>query len=231
VLFRLLGYASDLKAYWQPVLSVIAGLTMLYGNLVALRQTDVKRILGYSSIGHAGYILVAILAHGVDPTQVGPNTLIYYMLAYSVSTVGAFAVIALAARDGQETTSVENLNGLFRRSPAAAASLVIFMASLMGIPLTGGFLGKALIFQDAMQAGLMPLAIILAVSSIISVSFYLRIAYAAVVPNDEQATTRLAPVRPALQSAFLLCAAAAFGTFVLFGPLITAIGDKAVGAR
>jgi len=231
VMFRLLGYASDLKAYWLPVLSVIAGLTMLYGNLVALRQTDVKRILGYSSIGHAGYILVAILAHGVAPSQVGPNTLIYYMLAYSVSTVGAFAVIALAARDGEETTSVENLNGLFRRSPAAAASLVIFMASLMGIPLTGGFLGKALIFGDAMQAGLMPLAIILAVSSIISVSFYLRIAYAAVVPNDEQAITRLAPVRPALQSAFLLCAAAVFGTFLFFGPLITALGDKVVGVR
>lgn len=226
VLYRLLGGASELKAFWQPALSVIAAATMLYGNLVALRQTDVKRILGYSSIGHAGYILVAILAHGVNPSQVGPNTLIYYMLSYSVSTVGAFAVVSLAARDGKESTSLDNLNGLFRRSPAAAACLVIFMASLMGIPLTGGFIGKLLIFKDATQAGLFPLAILLAVSSIISISFYARIMWAAWVPNDEQAVTRLAPVRSSMQSAFMICAAAVVLTFIFADPLLTTLGAK-----
>jgi NADH-quinone oxidoreductase subunit N len=188
-----------------PALSVVAVLTMLLGNLVALRQRDVKRILAYSSIAHAGYALVAILAHASAPESVGTATITFYLLTYVLASIGAFAVLSLLARDGAEPTSIDDLRGLYRRSPLSAGVLVLCMLSLIGIPPTAGFVGKLMIFNEAMRANLVVLAIVLAISSAISIYYYLVIALAACTDApDERALAK--PARPILVTG-ALCAA------------------------
>ncbi len=117
------GFAvGDLTNYWIPALFWVAILTMVFGNLIALVQKDVKRILGYSSIAHAGYMLVAVLAHYKNPEHVSLSTLIYYLLSYSLMTIGSFAVISLVAKGGKEGTRLRDLHGLWQRSPVAAVA-------------------------------------------------------------------------------------------------------------
>jgi NADH-quinone oxidoreductase subunit N len=185
VLYRVLDASSAFSEFWMPVLFCVAILTMTVGNLVALVQKDAKRILAYSSIAHAGYIIVAILAHVKNPSQIHFATVAYYLLGYSLMTIGAFAVISLAAKGGKEGTRLEDLHGLWRRAPFAAGALVLFVASLIGIPPTVGFFGKLQIFMDALNSGLAPLAIVLAVNSVISVAYYLSIARAVFVADEE----------------------------------------------
>src|SRR5437588_3183219 len=159
-LYRVLDASGVMADYWLPGMTVIAVLTMTVGNLIALMQKDVKRILGYSSIAHAGYILVAVLAHAKSVSNqgsvglIGFGTTAYYLLAYAVMTIGAFAVISLSAKDGRERTTLDDLHGLYKRDPFAAGALVVFMASLIGVPPTAGFIGKLFIFSDALQAHL-----------------------------------------------------------------------------
>ncbi|RYG45302.1 NADH-quinone oxidoreductase subunit L, partial [bacterium] len=202
----------------------VAILTIAYGNLVALLQKDVKRILGYSSIAQAGYVLVAILAHGCLPTSIGPDTLLYFLLGYTLTTIGAFSVIGLGARDGKEYSTLEDLAGLVKRSPLAAWSLVIFMASLLGLPPTAGMLGKLRIFQDAVNAGLTPLAFVVALGSIVSGFYYLRIAFQAVAPDRDAVEGRFSAMRPAVAAACGLCLAGVVGAFFFFGPVLNAFG-------
>src|SRR5437588_343844 len=158
--YFLLDASGVMADYWLPGMTVIAVLTMTVGNLIALMQKDVKRILGYSSIAHAGYILVAVLAHAKSVSNqgsvglIGFGTTAYYLLAYAVMTIGAFAVISLSAKDGRERTTLDDLHGLYKRDPFAAGALVVFMASLIGVPPTAGFIGKLFIFSDALQAHL-----------------------------------------------------------------------------
>jgi len=224
-LYRLLGAATDLQYLWLPALGTIAVLTMLYGNIVALQQKDVKRILGYSSISHAGYVLVALLAHGVNPKEVGPQTVLYYVLSYTFMTVGAFAVVSLVATEGKESTTLDDLRGLWKRSRVAAACLVVFMVSLIGLPPTSGFVGKLLIFQDALRANLVPLAVFLALSSIVSVSYYLNIAYHAAIAEGEEAGG-FARFRPSIQSACVVCAVAVVAAVIFYTPLTQFLGTR-----
>lgn len=183
-LYRVLDAAMPLRDTWFPVLFWIAIATMTIGNLIALTQTDVKRALGYSSIANAGYILVALLAHYENPAEVPLTTTLYFLLTYSLMTLGAFAVISLTAKDGKEGTRFQDLNGLWKRAPYAAGALVLFMASLIGVPPTAGFFGKWFIFSDALKADLVPLAVVLAVNSVISVYYYLGIIRAAFVDDE-----------------------------------------------
>jgi NADH-quinone oxidoreductase subunit N len=192
-IIRILDATQILKDYWIPAIFWIAIVTMTIGNLVALVQKDVKRILGYSSIAHAGYMLVAILAHYKDPQAVPTLTsLFYYLLSYSLMTIGAFAIISLSAKDGKEGTKLSDLYGMWHRSPLAAAALVICCVSLIGVPITSGFVGKFLIFKDALSSGLAPLAIVLAINSAVSVFYYLGIMRAAFVADEEGRKNRLA---------------------------------------
>lgn len=235
-LYRVLDACVPLADYWMFAMCVIAVLTMTVGNLVALMQKDVKRILGYSSIAHAGYILVAVLAHcksAQNPLggDIGYATTAYYLLAYSVMTVGAFAVISLVAKGGREKTTLSDLNGLYQREPFAAVALVIFMASLIGIPPTAGFLGKTLIINDAIQAHLGWLAIVLAINSIISISYYLAIARAAFVAEDEEKKAVSAPMGTGTFSTSFICALAVFALAVFMQPLITAFGYSSGGQQ
>lgn len=225
-LYRFLDSCQPLKEFWMPALFWIAILTMTVGNLVALTQRDVKRILAYSSVAHAGYILVAILAHGAKPAEIGYGTLAYYLLSYSLMTIGAFAIVAMAAKNGKEPTRLADLNGLWKRNPYAALVLVLFMASLIGIPPTAGFFAKLNIFNDAVSAQLWPLAIVLAVNSAISVYYYLGIAMAAFVnePTDDGAPTQKTSLGMGLATA--LCAFGVIACAVGYAPITATLFGK-----
>lgn len=166
------------SALWVPVLAVLAVLTMSVGNLLALAQTNLKRMLAYSSIAHAGYLLVGVVAlSNFASARAGVSAVLYYFIAYALMTMGAFAVASLMAQEGRESNLIEELAGLSARSPHAAATMTVFMLSLAGIPATAGFLGKFFLFNAALQQGSLGLllAIVLAVNSVISAFYYLRL--------------------------------------------------------
>lgn len=166
------------NALWVTVLAVLAMLTMSVGNLLALAQANLKRMLAYSSIAHAGYLLVGVVAiSNFASARAGISAVLYYFIAYALMTMGAFAVASLMAHEGRESNLIEELAGLGTRSPHAAAMMTVFMLSLAGIPATAGFLGKFFLFNAALQQGALGLllAIVLAVNSVISAFYYLRL--------------------------------------------------------
>jgi len=225
-LWRVLDAMGMMQQYWMPAMFWIAILTMTVGNLIALGQKDVKRVLGYSSIAHAGYILVGILAHVREPMKIGSDTVSYYLLSYALMTIGAFAVITLSARAGKEGTKFGDVQGLWHRAPLAAGSLIVFMASLIGIPPTSGFIGKLLIFKDAMAADLAPLAFVLAVNSIISVYYYLGILRSMFVVDEEGEYVRNSAMNNGLKSACVICMVGIFGAAIFFSPLMQLFGTR-----
>jgi NADH-quinone oxidoreductase subunit N len=225
VLVRLLEAFSHMQAVWLPVLGVVAVLTMTIGNVMALTQKDVKRTLGYSSIAQAGYVLVAILAHAIVPFRIGTGTITFFLFAYSVTTIGTFAVVSLAAKDGKEGTRLSDLHGMMNRAPLAAIALLVFCMSLIGLPFTGGFTGKLQIFLDSVSAGLPWLAIALAVNSVISAWYYLGIVRAALTSDSEAAPSNLSPLKPTVAGACVLCLTGVLASF--FVPtLISFFGQK-----
>jgi len=152
--------------FW--VLWVISVLTMTIGNLVALRQTNVKRILAYSSIAHAGYILVAILARD-------NSSLVFYLTAYLFMNIGAFAAVIGLSKKGKEYLELEDFAGIGFKYPWIGATFAVFLLSLAGFPPTAGFLAKFYVFSAAVRANLVPLVIIGVLASLVSVFYYLRI--------------------------------------------------------
>jgi NADH-quinone oxidoreductase subunit N len=220
-MWRVLDGAYVMRDFWIPALSVVAALTMTVGNLIALTQKDVKRVLGYSSIAHAGYILVGILAYFKDRDAAQMGTTVFYLLSYLLMTAGAFAVVSLTASKGSEGTQYSDLHGLYKRSPIAAAGLVLFVASLIGIPPLAGFFGKLAIFRDALGSGLTWLAILLAVNSVISVYYYLGIARAAFVADEDGETVVSARPSFGLALTTLLCAVGVFVVSGLIQPIVT----------
>lgn len=219
-LFRVASASGAMQEYWLPAMFWIAIITMTVGNLVALVQKDVKRVLGYSSIAHAGYILVAILAHVKAPDKIGTDTISYYLLSYVLMTIGAFAVVSLAAKSGKEGTKFDEISGLWHRAPLAAGALIVFMCSLIGIPGTAGFFGKFFIFQDALNSGLAPLAIVLAVNSVISVYYYLGIGRAMFVAEETGDAVKSLKMNNGLRSACVICMVGIFGAFLFYSPLM-----------
>ncbi|MGZ4788392.1 MAG: NADH-quinone oxidoreductase subunit N [Terriglobales bacterium] len=156
---------------WFWLIWISAALSMTIGNIGALVQQNVKRLLAYSSIAHAGYLLVAFAA----AKDVGISAAIFYTATYAAMNVGAFAVVAHLANVGEKYVTLDDYAGLGRRSPALAAILTVFMLSLIGIPVTGGFLGKFYVFQAAMQSHLTGLVIIGVINSAIAAYYYLRV--------------------------------------------------------
>lgn len=225
-LVRFLGSANhpDLSSVWLPALAVLAVLTMTVGNLIALAQRDAKRMLGYSSIAQAGYLLVAVIAWSAHPELIGTNTVVFYLAAYSLMTVGAFAVLSLTAQNGHEGTQLEDYYGLWKRAPFAAAAMIVFLASLAGVPPTGGFVGKFLIFRDAIEADYTWLAIVLGVNSVISAFYYLRLVMAVCVKEPELRETKFSKQNPGLFSTTAICMVAVLAMGILAGPVIKWIG-------
>ncbi len=156
---------------WVPLVAIAALATMTIGNFAALRQTNVKRLLAYSSIAHAGYVLVAIAAH----STVGTQAVMFYLASYVFMNVGAFAVVTFFARKGEQYVNIDDLSGLAVRQPAMAAMLTIFMLSLIGVPLTAGFFGKFYIFKAALDSNLVWLTILGLLNSAVAAYYYLRI--------------------------------------------------------
>ncbi|HEY5833731.1 NADH-quinone oxidoreductase subunit NuoN [Streptomyces sp.] len=156
---------------WRPVMWGVAIATMLVGAVVAVTQTDVKRLLAYSSIAHAGFILAGVIATTPD----GVSSVLFYLAAYSFVTLGAFAVVTLVRDAGGEATHLSRWAGLGRRSPLVAAVFAVFLLAFAGIPLTSGFAGKFAVFKAAAQGGAMPLVIVGVISSAVAAFFYIRV--------------------------------------------------------
>jgi NADH-quinone oxidoreductase subunit N len=183
-LLRLLGTAfadSGLTlghAGWVRILGLVSVLTMTWGNLAALRQDNVKRMLAYSSIAHAGYLLVGLAALGLrlDGAQ---SALLVYLAAYALTSLGLFAAVAWIGRRDDERSLVADWSGLARSRPAVALAMAVMLLSLAGIPPTGGFFGKFYVFRAAMQSpDLVWLVVAGVINSVISVYYYLRIVVA-----------------------------------------------------
>jgi len=167
---------GGLQIQWACVLWFLAVLTMTYGNVVALVQTNIKRMLAYSSIAHAGYILVAMVAM-IRADNMGAESVLYYLLVYTFMNLGAFGVVAYLAKKDEQRYNIEDYAGIAYRHPLAALAMTIFMLSLAGIPPLAGFVGKFYIFSAAVKAGLINLVIIGVLNSALSVYYYIRIVY------------------------------------------------------
>jgi NADH-quinone oxidoreductase subunit N len=166
-------YVSFAEAYWQwrPALIVIALITMVFGSLVAIAQRDVKRMLAYSSIAHAGFLLSGVIALNKS----GLDASIFYLFAYGVATVGAFAIVTLVRDSAGEVTDLNRWSGLGKRSPWVATAFAGFLLAFAGIPLTSGFIGKFSIFSAAYESGSTAILITGVLSSAIAAFFYIRV--------------------------------------------------------
>lgn len=163
---------------WAGILAVIAAITMTVGNIAALRQQNIKRMLAYSSISHAGVVLVGVVAMTLTSTAASRPAVMFYLAAYTATTLGAFAVVAWIGSRGAERVDIDDWAGLAQTHPGAALAMALFMLSLGGIPPTAGFIGKFYIFKSAMGAydnQLLWLVIVGVLNSAISIYYYLRV--------------------------------------------------------
>lgn len=203
---------------WITALSVMAILTMTVGNVAAIMQNNIKRMLAYSSIAHAGYALVGFLGAGaasdVAERDAAIASVAFYMLTYAVTNLGAFAIVTLLGEKNDRRTEFDDYNGIGFKSPVLSFTLSLFMLSLLGIPLTAGFVGKVLVFRPALEAGntLLTIVVVAAVvNTAISAYYYLRLIV--VMFFRERTTQWLEPKIPAALGAALLIAV--IGVFYL----------------
>ena len=164
----------DLQLDWKPILTWLAILSMTVGNVTALLQNNLKRMLAYSSIAHAGYVLIAVGAGGPE----GGAAALFYLTAYSLMNLGAFGLLALLGRGAEERVMISDLAGLGFRQPFLALAMTVFMISLGGIPATAGFMGMFYLFSVAVKANLIPLVIVGVLNSVIAIFYYLRVTVA-----------------------------------------------------
>jgi NADH-quinone oxidoreductase subunit N len=173
---RILASVDAAAPLWFWALWVAAALSMFVGNLSAILQTSVKRMLAYSSIAHAGYILVAVTAAAAtDHPAEGIAAALFYLVSYAIVKLGAFLIVAQLGGPGERHVDIDDLNGLARRQPVVAACFSLLLLSLLGLPITAGFLGKFYVFNAALESNLIWLAILLALNSVIGSYYYLRV--------------------------------------------------------
>ncbi len=178
---------EPMKADWTPVLWVVAAATMIFGTIVGVLQANMKRMLAYSSIAHAGYILIGI----VSANDVGKAGILYYLAAYGVTNLAAFATIALLATRERQNDDVKDMAGLATTHPAIAALMTVFLLSLGGMPPTAGFVAKWYVFSAAVSAGYYGLAVIGVLTSVIAIFFYLRIVVSMYMAEPAVGASRL----------------------------------------
>ena len=192
---------EPLRGEWSPLVWTIAAATMILGTVVGVAQTSVKRMLAYSSIAHAGYLLVAL----VSANDFGKGAILFYLLAYAVANVGAFGVIAVLENGDRQTDRVQEYAGLWSRRPALALLMTVFLLSLGGFPPLGGFIAKWYVFSAAVASGNTWLAIVGVLTSVVSVFFYLRIVVMMyMIPGDRSGSV---PAIPGLAGAALVASA------------------------
>ena len=161
----------EMSSSWEMLLSIIAVLSMFVGNLGAIMQTNIKRMLAFSSISHAGYILMAVIAKN----SLGSSSLLFYMLSYAFMTFGVFGIVIILGRKGEENLEIKNYSGLAYKHPVIALSMTIFLLSLGGLPPFAGFVAKFYLFSAAIQEGLLTLVIIAVLNGAISFYYYLKV--------------------------------------------------------
>ena len=166
---------------WMPFLFGVSVLTMLIGNIAAIFQDNVKRMLAYSGVAHAGYLLIGIVANSEE----GIASILFYLAIYLFMNIGAFAVVFIMEGEGQEGNSINRFKGLAKRSPLMAAAMALFMVSLAGFPPTAGFFGKLYVFLAAIKSGYILITILAVVASVISVYFYLRVIVMMYLKDEE----------------------------------------------
>ncbi len=191
---------------WPPVVATLALLTMTVANLIAGRQESVKRMLAYSSIAHAGYAMVGVTAMLRDPAE-GAGSVLFYLLAYTVSTAGAFGALILCGSRGKEAVTYDDLSGLGKRHPAAALAFSLFLVSLAGVPPTAGFFAKWFVFRAAIDGGLYWLAILGLVNSVIGAYYYLRVLVYMYMREPAAGAPVAVPMRSGYVAAALLVSA------------------------
>jgi NADH-quinone oxidoreductase subunit N len=212
---------EPLHSHWAPVLTVIAALTMLLGTIVGVAQTNVKRMLAYSSIAHAGFLLVGLIA----ANAAGKSSILFYIVAYGVTNLGAFGVLAALSTADRPHEDVRDFAGLWHQRPGLAALLTVFLLSLAGFPPTVGFVAKWYIFSAALQKGLIALAVLGMLTSVISVFFYLRIVVMMYMTEPHDAGQR--PAVPRLAAVGMLIAVVlVFYLGVMPGQLIALAADS-----
>src|SRR5712692_2739497 len=200
LLLRIFATVPAATQFWFWAFWVLAVLTMFAGNLGALVQTNVKRMLAYSSIAHAGYILVAFAAitflaqDGRAAAAPAYAAILFYLLSYALVKLGAFTIVSQFGGEGEKHLSLDDYAGLGQRQPVAAAAFALFLLSLLGLPVTAGFFGKSYIFKAAVNSHLIWLAILMAINSVIGAYYYLRLIVVMYMrePSAETASTAVA---------------------------------------
>jgi NADH-quinone oxidoreductase subunit N len=209
VLLRVfVGGFGPLADRWAPLLWAIALATMTVGNFAAILQSNIKRMLAYSSIAHAGYVLVAVTAN----SNTGSAAAMFYLAAYAFTNLGAFAVVAYFSRKGERYVTISDFEGLAQRQPAMAAMMTIFLLSLIGVPLTGGFFGKFYIFKAALDSNLVWLTVLGLLNSAVAAYYYLRILVVMYMKEPGESMQDLPPAGAAMKVAVY---GSALGTLVL----------------
>jgi NADH-quinone oxidoreductase subunit N len=218
----------DARWDWSPILWAVAIITMAVGSIIALVQSDVKRMLAYSSIAHAGFILVGVLAMN----RVGVSSVLFYLFAYGFATIGAFALVTLVRDAGEEgtvggeATHLSQWAGLGRRHPVVAAAFALFLLAFAGIPLTSGFIGKFAVFSAAVSAGGWVLALIGVIASAIAAFFYVRVLVLMYFSEPTGSSTVVALPGRAMSVAIAVCATIT----LLLGVAPSVLLDPASGA-
>ncbi len=213
---------QPLRQDWQPAVAILAVVSMVLGNLGALAQSNLKRMLAYSSIGHAGYLLVGMVARG----PVAAEAVMFYLVGYAAVSLGAFGVLAAIARDGREPLSLDDVAGLGERRPVLAAALTVFLISLTGVPVSAGFVGKFQLFTAAVGAGYTSLAIVGVLMSVVSAYYYLRVVVAMYMREPVEGV-EWAPTGLPARLALLVSVVVVLGLGVYPGPALAAARQAA----
>jgi NADH-quinone oxidoreductase subunit N len=213
VLLRVMFEANAPGRFW--LIWISAALSMTLGNVAALVQDNVKRLLAYSSIAHAGYLLVAFAAQ----PELGTSAAMFYTAAYAAMNVGAFAVVSHFANAGEKYVTLEDYAGLGRKSPVLAATFTFFLMSLIGIPITGGFFAKFYVLSAALKSNLVGLTIILVLNSALGAYYYLRI-IVMMYMREPRGEVPVSPVPAAAGLAIAVCVLATLYLGVVPGPVL-----------
>lgn len=214
---------EPIAAQWTSIVWGCALATMVVGNFAALSQSNIKRLLAYSSIAHAGYVLVAV----TTASDVGVAAAMFYLAAYAFMNIGAFAVVTHFAREGERHLNVEDMAGLGVRQPGTAALLTIFLLSLIGVPLTGGFFGKFYVFKAALDADLVWLTVLGLLNSAVAAYYYLRIIVVMYMHEPGEASATLPPLANSMRVVLWTSAAATLALGIFPGWVLEFAGRSA----
>ncbi len=209
VFFTAFNAPEWLSLNWAIIFAILAALSMTLGNIVAIPQANIKRLLGYSSIAQAGYIMVGLAAMGLSPANdvSGRSGIIFFLISYALTNLGAFiAIIAITNKIGSD--DIKDFTGMFKRAPVLALALTLCLVSLIGMPPAAGFMGKFFIFTQAVQHNLLWLVIIAVINSVISAYYYLRVVK--VMWFGEPASAEAVPSSFPLRLALAICCAGVF---------------------